>query len=250
MTSIKFRAMLFICLAASLRATSLPSPVTLAECSDFTLIDDPTSCSLSGRDASANGSLTLSPFVSLTASSSSGPANQDFIPGAGVFVTATYSFQVVGGNQGDVVPLLIATSLTSNGSSFGHAYGFAEVVVHTSFGNTSLVVCSDGTCGTTNTSFSGTFSWSANSGESGDTVQLEVEANSGDSPFAESASASADPFLFIDPDFAGAGNYSILLSPGVANAIGPSVPEPGTFGVMAAAALALTGTKFRRRPHR
>jgi hypothetical protein len=245
MTPIRFRGMLIICLTTGLRATSLPSPVTLAECTDFGLVDDPTSCALSGRDASANGSLTLSPFVSLTASSSSGPINQDFNPGAGVFVSAKYSFQVTGGNPGDVVPLLIATNLTSSGSSFGHAYGFAEIVIQTSFGTTSVVVCSDGTCGTTNTSFSGTFSWSANSGESGDTVQLEVEANSGDSPLAESANASADPFLFIDPNFGGAGNYSILLSPGVANAIGPSVPEPGTFGVMAAAALAWIGSRFR-----
>jgi hypothetical protein len=250
MTSISLKAMLFLCLAAALRATSLPSPVTVVECSDFGVTDDPTSCAVSGRDASANGSVTLSPFVSLTANSNSGPANQDFIPGAGVFVAATYSFQVAGGNPGDVVPLLITTNLTSNGSSISHAYGFAEIVIQTSFGTTSVVVCTDGTCGTTTTSFSGTFGWSATSGESGDTVHLEIEASSGDSPFAESADASADPFLFIDPNFAGAANYSILLSPGVANTIGPSVPEPGTFGMMAAAILALMGSKFRRRPHR
>jgi hypothetical protein len=213
-----------------LTATSLPGPVTVAECVDGVVLDDPASCVQSGNDAIATGSLTLSPFVSLTAASSSGPINDFFNPGAGAFVSAKYSFQVNGGNPGDVVPILISTSLTANASSFSHAYGFAEVVIHTGFGNSSEVVCTNGTCGTTNTSFSGTFSTFAFSGETGDTVQLEIEASSGDSPFAESANASADPFLFVDPSFAGASNYHIDVSPGVGNA-SPSVPEPGTLGL-------------------
>lgn len=225
-----FGLLLFCCTGVRLRATPLPGPVTLAECSDFGLIDDPASCVLPGNDAIATGSLTLSPFVSLTAQSASGPINDLFDPGAGVFVSAKYSFQVNGGNPGDIVPILISTSLTSNASSFSHAYGFAEVAIHTSFGDASVVVCTDGTCGTMNTSFSGTFSSSALSGETGDTVQLEIEASSGDSPLAESANASADPFLFIDPSFAGASNYHIDVSPGVGNAL-PGVPEPGTFGL-------------------
>jgi hypothetical protein len=62
---------------------------------------------------------------------------------------------------------------------------------------------------------------------------LEVEASSGDSPLAESANASADPFIFIDPSFAGAANYSIEVSPGVGNGLPSAAPEPGTLGLMA-----------------
>ncbi len=241
-----FGLLLFCCQGVKLSATALPGPVTVAECTDFGLIDDPTSCVLSGRDAMATGSLTLSPFVSVTAASSSGPINDLFNPGAGAFVGASYSFQVNGGNPGDVVPILISTSLSANASSFSHAYGFAEVVVHTGFGDTSVVVCTNGTCGTTNTSFSGTFSTSAFSGEAGDTIQLETEASSGDSPVAESANASADPFLFIDPSFAGASNYHIDVSPGVGNAL-PGVPEPGTLG-LGGFALVVLARLSRSRP--
>jgi hypothetical protein len=241
-----FGILLFCCLGVRLSATPLPGPVTVAECTDFGLIDDPSSCVLSGRDAIATGSLTLSPFVSVTAESASGPVNDLFNPGAGVFVSAKYSFQVNGGNPADVVPILISTSLTSNASSFSHAYGFAEVVIHTGFGDTSVVVCTNGTCGTMNTSFSGTFATSAFSGETGDTVQLEIEASSGDSPFAESANASADPFLFIDPSFAGASNYHIDVSLGVGNAL-PGVPEPGTLGLAGLALVALAGLRAQAR---
>jgi PEP-CTERM motif len=240
------RTILFLCLAAAAEATSLPAPITLAECVDGSVIDDPTSCTASGNDASASGSLTLSPFVSLTAQSASGPINDLFNPGAGVFVSAKYSFQVVGGNPGDQIPILISTNLTSNGSSFSHAYGFAEMVITTSFGTTSVVVCSNGTCGTNNTSFSGTLAWSANAGDI-DTLQLEIEAQSGDSPFAEFANASADPFIFVDPSFANAETFSIAVSPGVGNGLASPVPEPGTFGLIGGSALALLFGNFRRR---
>ena len=234
---VRFAIILCLCVAGAATATSLPGPITVAECVDSTVLDDPVSCAISGNDASASGSLTLSPFVNLSAQSSSGPINAFFNPGAGAFVSVNYSFQVAGGNPGDIVPILISTSLTATASSFSHAYGFAETVIHTGFGDTSKVVCTNNTCGTTDTSFFGTFAWNAFSGESGDTIHLEIEASSGDSPVAESASASADPFIFIDPNFAGAANYSILVSPGVGNAL-PSVPEPATFAAVGIALIA------------
>ena len=42
----------------------------------------------------------------------------------------------------------------------------------------------------------------------------------------EDSSASADPLIVIDPSFANAANYSIVLSPAVANAVESAVPEP------------------------
>jgi hypothetical protein len=46
----------------------------------------------------------------------------------------------------------------------------------------------------------------------------------------ESSSASADPLIEIDPSFANAADYTILFSPGVANAVEPAVPERGPLG--------------------
>jgi hypothetical protein len=48
-----------------------------------------------------------------------------------------------------------------------------------------------------------------------------------------SALASADPLIFVDPNFPGASQYSIVLSPGVGNGLASTVPEPGT-GVLLA----------------
>ena len=239
-----FRTILFFCLAAAAWADILPAPGTLVECTDRTLIEDPSSCSMSGFDATASGSLTLAPFVSLTAEVTSGPVNGFFTPAATVFASAQYSFRVVGGNAGDIVPLLIATNLTSNATSSSDALGFAETLIHTGLGDAAATVCTNGSCGTTNTSFSGTLSIRAFSGESGDTVHLEIEAASGDSLFAQSANASADPFLFIDPSFAGAANYHIEVSDGVGNALPVATPEPGTW-VLLSSVLALLAMRRR-----
>jgi hypothetical protein len=64
-----------------------------------------------------------------------------------------------------------------------------------------MAVCSDGTCGTTARSFSGTLNTRARSGDLNE-LSLRVQvAVVGNTLFAESASASADPFIFVDPAF-------------------------------------------------
>jgi hypothetical protein len=208
--------------------TILPPPITVAHCVvDQNSLDGPTGCALNDP-GSASASLTLSPFVDLTAEATS-PPNDGVIHGAAAAASLTYSFEIIGGNSGDLVPLLIATSLSTFGSDTTHGVGFAELFVHTSAGGDSFVaVCSDGTCGTTASSFSGTLSTRARSGDVSNTLTLQVQASTGDSLSAQSASASADPFIFIDPSFASASLYSIVVSAGVGNAL-PSpttVPEP------------------------
>ncbi len=81
-------------------------------------------------------------------------------------------------------------------------------------------------------SFDGTFSVLVKSGGPNATVHLGISTAAGSSFNDEFASASADPFIFVDPGFTGAALYTVSVSPGVANA--PAVPEPG-------AALLLTG---------
>jgi len=213
-------------------ATILPPAVTLAHCVvDSSFLDDPTSCAL-GSIGHAQATLTLSPFVSLSVQAAS-PPNDARVHGSAATATITYSFQVTGGNTGDIVPVLIATSLLTNGSDPTHGIGFAELLTHTTAaGDSFIAVCSDGTCGTTASSFFGTLSTRARSGDA-NTLTLFVQAGTGDSLFSESASASADPFIFIDPAFPNANRYSIDVSPGVANAqSAPGVPEPVSFGLV------------------
>jgi K319L-like, PKD domain len=208
-------------------APTLPGPTTLAHCgvnsgAGFSVLDDPTSCTLGTTDH-ASGSLTVAPFVNLTAEASSPVAAG--IHGAGVDVFVTYAFQVTGGNLGDTVPILIRTSLSATGTDTSLSVAFAALTIHTGAVGTATLaaVCSNGTCGTTETSFSGTLSSRARSGDAGDFVELHISAaTTGNALSAEFARASADPFIFVDPSFPGASLYSIAVSPGVANVPAPS----------------------------
>src|SRR5215831_17839437 len=191
-------------------APILPDPTALAHCDigGGNVHDDPTSCSLGILDT-AFASVTLFPFVSLQAQAASPIAPG--IHGAGANGSTTYSFQVIGGSPGDIVPLLIATTLTTTGSDLSLGIGFAALTVTTSAVGTMTLkaVCSDGTCGTTAHAFSGTLSTKAKSGDV-DQLFLQVQASvGGNSTFAEFASASADPFIFVDPAFPNAHLYNI-----------------------------------------
>jgi hypothetical protein len=69
----------------------------------------------------------------------------------------------------------------------------------------------------------------------------------GTGPTTGSASALIDPSIFIDPNFADAALYSIILSPGVGNpapSIPPSAPEPMTLALVG---VGLAGLGFSRR---
>jgi hypothetical protein len=141
---------------------------------------------------------------------------------------------VTGGNPGDTVPILIQTGLTTfcTESVSSRCDAFAALDINTSAVGfkTLMAVCTDETCGTNTSSFSGALSTFARSGAAGDFLNLRVQAAAagGFSLIDESASASADPFILVDPSFANASLYSIVVSPGVGNALPSPVPEPAT----------------------
>jgi hypothetical protein len=190
--------------------------------------------------------LTLDPFVSLSAQFTSPGALG--IHGGGATAVVTYSFQVIGGTVGDIVPILIATTLnTTSSGPTDLAIGFASLGVQTSaIGSATLkAVCTDGSCGTSAKSFSGILSTLAKSGAIADTLTLNVEASVAGTQQAEFASASADPFIFIDPSFVNASRYTIVVSPGVGNT---AVPEPSSVVSVTLGALALAAAlKHKRR---
>ena len=213
-----------------LRAATLSPLQTETYCSDgFTTIDrvDVNSCAL----PNAITYYSLSPFVSLTAQFSSqavDPTKGEISEGTAL-ATVQYGFEVVGGSPGDVVPILVATNLSATGSSSSNAFGQAVMGVDNSFGATKATACvSYSLCGTpdTSSSFSGTLAWRATSGDLGNILFLSVAAIGGNSSIPQSGSASADPFIFIDPSFADAADYTIVVAPGVSNAPAET-PEPG-----------------------
>jgi hypothetical protein len=153
-------------IAIPARADVLPPPSTLAHCTVSSAFpDDPFACSILGTFDETFANLTLFPFVSLTAQTTS--AGTPELHGAAAVADATYSFQVTGSNVGDTVPLLISTALEtlSTESDSVHSSGFAELNINTSAVGfrTLAVVCTDGSCGTNAISFIGTLSTFARS---------------------------------------------------------------------------------------
>ncbi|HEX2818346.1 MAG TPA: PEP-CTERM sorting domain-containing protein, partial [Phenylobacterium sp.] len=135
-----------------------------------------------------------------------------------------YSFEVVGGHVGDIVPLLIATTISTISSAGGSAT--VQIGILTSQGGVGRTFCASVLCSAAN--FSGTLAILAASGSVG-TLGLNADVGGGIGPLA--SSADADPFIFVDPSFANAGLYSIVVSEGVGNALPTTspVPEPSSW---------------------
>ncbi len=58
------------------------------------------------------------------------------------------------------------------------------------------------------------------------TWRLKRAGNAGDASDFNGGVASVDPHFFVEPTFINAGDYQILLSDGIGNAIASGVPEP------------------------
>jgi hypothetical protein len=214
--------------------TILPNPTGGSGCTNpiqGEVIGTP-DCTESDGNGQVSMTVSFLPFAGLSGSASMAAGAQDSFTG---LATLGYSFEVLGGNPGDQVPLLISTNLlTSVSDTGGNGLAFSEILIYTNNGNTFLgnrVACTDenNNCiGSPPSEFSGSFGVTVSSGAS-DQLVLEIEvgaANHGTD--GESVSAIADPMIMIDPNFAGAANYSLAFSPGVGNEVGPAIPEPGT----------------------
>jgi hypothetical protein len=220
-------------LAGSVTAAAssiLPGYVATTECDGTLGLDEGSSpCSQADANGSDDLALTLLPFAGLSANATvtAGVFDEDFT----AFGVLNYSFEVVGGAPGDEVPLLVSTNLVTTVSGGGDGYAFSEIQVSTALAsNVGEVTCtqtSSPCLGDPAAGFSGTFGVDATSG-SVDTVHLEIEAGAQAVGTAgATAFASADPLIYVDPSFEGAGEYSIVQSPGVGNGTA-SAPEPGT----------------------
>lgn len=195
----------------------LSSPISGTECVSVlgTVVDNPANCSNGGGVAQ----VTLAPFAGVASQATAGA-----FMSSGGSASLQYQFEVVGGNVGDIVPLLFTANLFAEANAASDA--FASITVEPGSGGlTQIVACTnEPSCGAS-AEFSGTFGVSVQSGLV-NTVILKADSGEISSAGPENSSASADPLIAVDPSFAGAANYSIVLSPGVANAAGPAAPEP------------------------
>jgi hypothetical protein len=184
-----------------------------------------TSCAQASARGHNSGLITLSPFVDVSVEVTSLP----FTGAGSVYAELNYSFEVVGGTPGDRVPLLIATALSAS-SPTPHGSAFAAIAITTSLGSVGETVCMYGTCGEP-AEFSGELSIAAFSGAV-NTVALRADVGGDATPTGSFTNAEVDPWIFVDPAFNGASNYSILLSAGVGNGVVQQVPEPSTLWLL------------------
>lgn len=208
--------------AARATTVGLPAASGFVQCLAASgLVTDPFSCTT----AHDNGSLSYGPHAKLTGFA----FGEGLTDSANIFGVLNYSLEVVGGAPGDVVPLDVSVNLQAVPISIG--YAFSEAVV-TADGSTSKTICSSACgAGTGVTGFGGVLHVDAVSGAVyTNAVHLEVEAGGGlgDTSDFNGSTVSADPHIFVDPTFPNAGDYSILLSPGVGN----GVPEPAAWALM------------------
>jgi len=209
-----------VSLAAALPAGAgtLPAPQTLASCqlSDGSTVSGAMGCEVAGAESVALG---LSPRVTLS-------AHIDAKPGFDTIGSVEYAFMVVGGSAGDAVPVQVDTELAS--SAAGSSFASAGILL--SFGSSFAIPRSAARRASPGRSRSRSLraKWG--------TIHLTVQAASG-FPVAGAASASADPFIHIDPAFANAGLYGIVVSDGVANV---PVPEPSPTLLLGLGGVALT----------
>jgi hypothetical protein len=184
-------------------------------------------CSLQG--ASVSIAAYPNPTLTTSVDDAQAVATQDAL------ADFDYYFEVIGGTSGDVVPILVQTTLSTSASYPDYAY--AELRV----GGQDEMVCTDGSCGASE--FDGTLSLTASVGTA---VEVHLRAGSEESYSAGGdVSASADPYIYIDPTFANAGQYSIEVSSGAGNSLA-AVPEPASWIVMLGG-LGLAGCVMRGR---
>ena len=214
----------------------------------------PASCNLDGNAIDAV--IAIQPSVQLAGqadAASIAPADRS---GATAIVALQYDFTVTGGSAGDLVPIEVLTSMftdvtasddpnNSNSASasialFGISGPGGAIISNGPGVSACSVSPNNGDC----------------FGEVDDVLELTLTSGAAGRVFLQiivsasstsggTASASIDPYIFVDPQFANAGDYAITVSDGVANV--PPVPEPSAWALSLACFGGLGALRSRRR---
>ena len=166
-----------------------------------------------------------------------------------------YEFELQGGKAGDLVPVLILVELNAAANDPAHSWGLASMVVDTFAGSPITVsVCTAGVACGGSDAFSGLVPLLMQVGGPNASIDLSIEVFAGDGATEAFASALVQgPYIFVDPRFANAAQYSINVSFGVGNVppndqpiVFDPVPEPASIW-LCVVALAAAGLRARRR---
>jgi hypothetical protein len=216
-------------------STSIPGAVSFSSVSGSGACTNLMNCSFSISAAD-----TVGPSVAVMASSTN-----TFFDG-NALATMSYSYEIVGAAS-EEVPIMLTYILSGTGNALqGTTPGWqvgAEIVASNNGPELldNWVASTDGECShliddvpVAATCPSSTFQevgHAALSVDSNTVYTIELNANLS-SQINSSASAFADPFIQIDPAFADASQFSVIVSPGIDN-VALSTPEPGGAGMLA-----------------
>ena len=216
----------------------------------------PASCSLGSE---IDASIAIQPSVLLEGLAYADLVDPGDRSGTTAIVALQYDFAVTGGSVGDVVPVLVhshlstgvSASMDPNNSNIASAsinlFGISGVggaIINNGPADSACSASPDNTdVGDCFGGFDDELALTLTSG-SAERVFLQIIV-SASSNSAGNATASIDPFIFVDPSFANAGDYTITVSDGVANA--PPVPEPSAWALSLACLGALGAVRSRRR---
>jgi hypothetical protein len=194
----------------------------------------------------------ISPFPVVSASSTGGGI---------VNATLTYQFEIVGPSYNSVPTTVSGTTTAylTNGTDQTRSIAIASVQIT----NSALEVLDSSACITEFNDDAPCWGWGIAGSFSQNlsltsnvvyTALISAYANAADpceiigGCYAVSATASADPYIQIDPAFLAANpGYSLVLSPSVGNIpTSSSTPEPTSFGLVAAGLIGAYGWSKRR----
>jgi PEP-CTERM motif len=154
---------------------------------------------------------SVSPYPNELASATSGDYGS-----VGAYVN--YYITVLGTDG--IVPLLFHYNMTATGSTTGSST--AELAVSTNIDSESVAVQGNSVVG--NSILAGILhvNYLINGSNAMGGIQLQVSASGPSTAFV-------DPYIEVDPTFANASSYTILLSPGFANTpLATATPEPSS----------------------
>jgi PEP-CTERM motif len=158
----------------------------------------------------------------------------DIFPGPALQVSAgdegsveaqvSYYFSVVGASLGDIIPLRVYGSLLTTASTLVSASSTAQLDVRTALATNGIEVQE-------NQSWSGFLPIDYLGGDPYALSNSIVIGGSASGP----STAFADPFIEVDPNFANASDYQIIVSQGIGNTPVSATPEPSSLAVVGVA---------------